>query len=123
MKQLVISLKSSSEVLKDFKKAFKQVKKRQIKAPHYEISFDDKRTFERFIKNIYILSDILAFKPRSVYELAKFSGTDISNLNKVILFFEDIGVIQIKQRKINGREVKTPIVNYDSIKIDLKKAA
>ena len=123
MKQLVISLKSSSEVLKDFKKAFKQVKKRQIKEPHYEISFDDKRTFERFIKNIYILSDILAFKPRSVYELAKFSGTDISNLNKVILFFEDIGVIQIKQRKINGREVKTPVVNYDSIKIDLKKAA
>lgn len=123
MKQLVISLKSSSEVLEDFKQAFKRVKTRRIKEPHYEISFDNRRAFERFVKNIYILSDILAFKPKSVYELAKLSGTDISNLNKIILFFEEIGVIQIKKRKIKGREVKTPIVNYDTIKIDLKKAA
>lgn len=123
MKQLIISLKSSSEVLKDFKEALKRVKKRQIKEPHYEISFDNRKAFERFVKNIYILSDILAFKPKSIYELAKLSGMDISNLNKIILFFEDIGVIQIKKRKIMGREVKTPIVNYDSIKIDLKKAA
>jgi predicted transcriptional regulator len=123
MKQLIISLKSSSEVLKDFKQAFKKVKERQIKEPHYEISFDNRKVFERFVKNIYILSDILAFKPKSVYELSKLSGMDISNLNKIILFFEEIGVIQIKKRKIKGREVKTPLVNYDAIKIDLKKAA
>lgn len=123
MKQLIISLKSSSEVMEDFRQAFKKVKKRQLKDPHYEISFDNKKAFERFVKNIYILSDILAFKPKSVYELAKLSGMDISNLNKIILFFEEIGVIQIKKGKIRGREVKTPIVNYDAIKIDLRKAA
>jgi predicted transcriptional regulator len=122
MKQLIISLKSSSEVLSDFKKAFKKVKKRKIKEPHYEISFDNKRDFERFAKNIYILSDIKTFKPKSVYELAKLSNVDVSNLNKIILFFEEVGVIQVKKRKIKGREVKTPIVNYDEIKIDLKAA-
>lgn len=120
MKELVISLKSSSEVMKDFKKAFKKVSKRQLKEPHYEISFDNKKDFEKFARHIFILSNILTFKPKSIYELAQLSGIDVSNLNKTILFFEDLGAVEIKKRTIRGRQVKTPVVPYDSIKIDLK---
>lgn len=122
MKELIISLKSSSEVMKDFRKAFQKVRKRQMKGTHYEISFDNKKDFERFSKNIFVLSNILTLKPKSVYELARLTGVDVSNLNKIILFFEDIGAVQIKKRKVNGREVKTPVVPYDAIKIDLKAA-
>lgn len=63
---------------------------------NYEVSFDTKADFNRFVRNIPILSAIIAFKPRSVYELAKLTELDVSNLNKVIQFFEDIGVIKIK---------------------------
>jgi predicted transcriptional regulator len=122
MKKLIVSLKSSSEVIKDFGKAFKAVRKKSLKAPHYEISFDNRKSFDRFARNIYILSNILTFKPKSVYELSKILGMDVSNLNKIIIFFEELGAIQIKKKIIDGREVKTPVVNYGEIVIDLKAA-
>ena len=122
MKKLIISFKSSSEVMKDFKKAFKDVKNRKIKEPHYEISFNTRKSFEKFARNIHILSNILSLKPKSVYDLAKLTGMDVSNLNKIILFFEEVGALKIKHKIVSGREVKVPIVDYDEIKIDLKAA-
>jgi predicted transcriptional regulator len=119
MKQLVISVKSSGEVLKDFKKALKRAGRKQIKEPHYEISFDNQKDFERFVKNIPILSAIIEFKPKSVYELAKMTDTDVSNLNKIILFLEEMGAIRLKDATINGRSVKTPIVEYEKIEFKL----
>ena len=88
MKRLIISLKTSENVLKDFKKAYKKAKKQKFREPHYEISFDNRRDFDLFARNIHILSKVLAYKPKSIYELAKLCGYDTSNLNKIILFFE-----------------------------------
>ena len=53
------------------------------------------------------------------YELAKICGVDASNLNKIILFFEKVGALRIKKKKIRGRSVKTPIVDYQRIEFDL----
>ncbi len=122
MKELVVSLKSSSEVMSDFREAFKKVSKRKGKKPRFEISFDNRKDFDRFARNIFVLSNILNYKPKSVYELAKLLDLDVSNLNKIILFFEDLGALQIKKRKVNGRQVSTPTVPYDAIKIDLRAA-
>lgn len=119
MKCLQISFKTSKEVLDGFKEAYRKAKTRKSAAPHYEISFDTRRDFELFARNIYILSNILAYKPRSVYELAKISGMDTSNLNKIILFFEKVGAIKIKEQTISGRAVRTPIVDYDRIEFKL----
>ncbi len=99
MKQLIVSVKSSGEVLKDFKKALKRASRRQLKEPHYEISFDNRKDFEKFVKNIPVLSAIIEFKPKSVYELAK--------------------AIRLKEATINGRTVKTPIVEYEKIEFKL----
>jgi predicted transcriptional regulator len=119
MKRLIISLKSSDEVLKDFKSAYQRAKNRTGGEPHYEISFDNRRDFDLFARNIHILSKVLAFKPKSVYELAKLCGIDTSNLNKIILFFEKIGALRIKEQTISGRSVRTPIVDYEKIEFDL----
>ncbi|PIR16650.1 MAG: hypothetical protein COV46_07555 [Deltaproteobacteria bacterium CG11_big_fil_rev_8_21_14_0_20_49_13] len=119
MKRLIISLKTSDEVLDDFAKAFKRAKKKKAAEPHYEISFDSKNDFDRFVKNIYILKYILVFKPKSIYELAKIIKIDVSNLNKVILFFEEVGAIKVRTTQVSGREVKTPIVPYDTIEFNL----
>ena len=119
MKHLIISVKSSSEVMKDFKKAFAKAKRRGFKTPHYEISFDNRKDFEKFVRHLPVLSTILHFKPKSVYELAKISGMDVSNLNKIILFFEEVGAIQVKTVKVSGRTVKRPIVEYETVEFKL----
>jgi predicted transcriptional regulator len=82
MKKLVISIKSSSETLADFKN----------------------------------------HKPKSVYELAKILSMDVSNLNKLIDFFEVVGAVKIKKTMVDGRAMKTPVVEYDQIEFDLKVA-
>ncbi len=122
MRKLVISLKTSTEVLDDFARAFGDVRQRRFKGTHSEISFDNKRDFDRFVRNLGILSQILSFKPKSVYELAKMARMDVSNLNKIILFFERVGAIRIKESKVSGRSLKTPVVDYDQIQFDLRVA-
>ena len=122
MKELVISIKSSSEGMSDLRKAFQNVVKRKAKGSKYEISFDNRKSFEKFAKNIYVLSSIIKFKPGSIYELAKLSGIDASNLNKIVVFYEKMGALELKENTQNGRNVKKPTVPYDSIKIDLKAA-
>jgi len=71
------------------------------------------------VRHLPILSAILNFKPKSVYELAKLSGMDVSNLNKIILFFEEVGAIQVKTVKVSGRTVKKPIVEYKTVEFKL----
>jgi len=47
---------------------------------------------------------------------------DVSNLNKLILFFETVGAITIKTSSVGGRTLKTPVVEYRQIEFDLKVA-
>jgi predicted transcriptional regulator len=118
MKQLIVSVKSNEQAFDDFKTALKKARAGKLK-PTYEVSFDNQKDFRRFVENIYILSDIRTYKPRSIYELAKRTKQDVSNLNKVILFFEKMGVLEIKAEVISGRKVRRPIVNYDQIQFKL----
>lgn len=119
MKKLIVSFKTPGESLKDFQKSLKSMKKGVSGQPHYEISFDEKKDFIKFLNNIDLLMTIKSLKPKSVYELAKFVGKDQSNINKLIQFFESCGVVKIKKTKENNREVKRPIVDYGKIEFDL----
>jgi predicted transcriptional regulator len=116
MKKLVVSCKTLDQVFKDFKTAANKVRRGKVQGEtEYEVSFDSKADFNRFVRNIPILSAIVAFKPRSVYELAKLTQSDVSNLNKIIQFFEDIGVVTIKTTEVEGRTVKQPKVQYEEV--------
>lgn len=119
MKHLIVSLKTADEIFDDFKKAFRRAKKQRVKAAHYEISFDNKNDFDRFARNLHLLKYILIFKPKSIYELAKISKMDVSNLNKTILFFEEVGALKVKTAKVSGRTVKRPVVEYDTVEFNL----
>jgi predicted transcriptional regulator len=118
MKQLIISIKAPSEALADFKSALKKARTGKL-IPTSEISFDRRKDFNRFVENLHILSSIRTHKPRSIYELAKRAGIDVSNLNKLILFFEEMGVLKIKEETVSGRKVRRPIVDYDRIEFKL----
>lgn len=118
MKQLIISIKTPGEALEDFNHALKRARAGKL-SPVSEISFDNRKDFNRFIENLHILSSILTFKPRSIYELAKRAGVDVSNLNKIILFFEEMGAVKIKEEMVSGRKVRRPVVEYDRIEFKL----
>jgi len=122
MRKLIVSIKSSGETLSDFKKALKNARKGRLKGDHYELAFDNKKDFDRFVKHLGVLSAILVHKPKSIYELAKIVDMDVSNLNKLIFFFETVGAIRIKTANVRGRTVKTPVVEYEQIEFDLKVA-
>lgn len=120
MKKLIVSCKTADQVFEEFKRAARKVQKKTFSGEsEYEVSFDNKRDFNRFVRNIPILSAIIIFKPRSVYELAKITEIDVSNLNKVIQFFEDVGVVKIKTATVSGRKVKKPEVEYEEVTFKL----
>ncbi len=116
MKKLVVSCKTVDQVFEDFKHAARRVQRGTFRGEaEHEVSFDNKADFNKFVRNIPVLSAIIVFKPRSVYELAKLTETDVSNLNKVIQFFEEIGVVKVKTSKVDGRTVKQPHVEYEEV--------
>lgn len=119
MKKLIVSMRSSTDTLLHFKKALKRARDGSLKKDHFELSFDNKKDFNRFVKNIGILSVILKHKPSSIYELAKLLGRDVSALNKLISFFETIGALTIKISTLKGRTRRTPLVKYEHIEFDL----
>lgn len=122
MKKLIVSIKAPSQTLSEFKKALKDARKGKRKHDHFEISFDNKKDFDRFTKNLGVLAAILTHKPKSIYELAKLIEMDVSNLNKLIAFFESIGVVTVKTSQVSGRAVKMPVVEYEQVEFDLKVA-
>jgi predicted transcriptional regulator len=120
MRKLIVSVKTAGEALDDFVRVCRSVQERKVRGTHRELAFDDRKSFDRFVSNLLILSQIAALKPKSVYELAKATGTDISNLNKVIIFLAEVGVIRVRKSLANGRLIKTPIVDYDRIEFRLR---
>lgn len=123
MKKLIVSMKSTEDLFSDFKKVAHKIKSGKVpKTTHHEISFESKKDFNKFIRHISVLMAILNLKPKSVYALAKITNTDVSNMKKVISFFEAIGAIHIKEQIVDGRLVKTPVVDYKKIEFYLEAA-
>jgi len=122
-KTLVISLKSNKKFFSDIKKSMKALQSgKSPKATHFEISFEDPKDLNKFIKNLPILMVILNQSPKTIYELAKILGRDVSNIRKIVNFFEEMGAIKIEEKKVSGKTVKKPTVFYDKIEFQLKAA-
>lgn len=119
MKKLIVSYKNTEASLEEFKAALKKARTQKGQATHYEIAFDNKSDFSKFLNNIDLLMTIKTLNPSSVYELAKMMNKDQSNINKMIKFFESYGVVKIKKSMKSNREVKRPVVDYSKIEFDL----
>ena len=71
------------------------------------------------LNNIDILFQIIHLKPHSIYELAKLLNKDLSNIIKILKFYEEKGVIDFKKDTYQGRKINTPKVKFDKIEFDL----
>ena len=122
-KTLVISLKSNKKFFSDIKDSMKSIQAGNVpKTTQYEISFEDPKALNKFIKNLPILMVILNQSPKTIYELAKILGRDVSNIRKIVSFFEEMGAVKIEEKKVSGKTVKKPVVFYDKIEFQLKAA-
>jgi predicted transcriptional regulator len=119
MKKLIVSLKTPDDFFNNLGKKLKEVGQGKIKVTQYEVSFSNIKDLNRFLENIGILALIQSKKPASVYQLEKMIDMDVSNLNKIILFFENSGVIKLKKVKTLGRINSRPIVDYQKIEFNL----
>ena len=120
MKKLVISIKSTTQILAEVESRLKKAQKKRGKvSPHYEISFTDMKQFKKFIGNIDILTSIQHFKPKSIYELSRLMKKDTANVSRLVNFFEEAGAIRIEENMQKGRNVRTPIVDYEKIEFNL----
>lgn len=91
MKKLIVSIKSPEKSLKDFEKALSAARKGKKSEDHFEVSFDNRRDFEKFVRNISVLISIQQLKPMSINELAMLIDKDQSTLNKLIIFLRKWG--------------------------------
>ncbi len=123
MKKLIISMKSNKQIFSDAKKVMNSIKDgKKLRTTHYEISFESKKDFHKFVKNLHVLMFILNDSPSSIYEFAQISNMNVSNLRRIISFFELVGAIRIEENVISGRSVKKPVVDYQKIEFNLKAA-
>ena len=88
MKKLIISMKSNKQIFSDAKKVMKAIKEGKKIKSHYEISFESRKDFNKFVKHLHILMFILNDAPSSIYELAQIADINVSNLRRIIYFFE-----------------------------------
>jgi len=120
MKKLIISVKPTTTALNEITKRLKVAEKKKGNvSPHYEISFTEMKYFKKFVSNMDILTSVQLLKPESIYELASLIQKDVGNLNKLLSFFEQLGALELKTSRKNGRIVKKPIVPYNKIELNL----
>ena len=122
MKKLIISMKSNKQFFDDVERVLTRIDQGKRIKSHYEVSFSSRKEFNKFVKHLHILMLILNDKPSSIYELAQIANINVSNLRRVISFFERVGAITIEENVVSGRKVKKPVVDYSKIEFDLKAA-
>ena len=74
------------------------------------------------MKNLSILSAILTHKLKSNYELSKLIDMDVSNLNKLIAFFEAVGALKIKTSTVAGRAAKPLACDFSEKIVSMLRA-
>lgn len=67
-----------------------------------------------------LLSVIRHLKPHSVYQLSKILNRDRRHIMNDIKMLKDLGVLEVKKAKANGRKTSVLTAPYNEIEISLK---
>lgn len=121
MKIKAIKIKPLKEIIDDAKVAMKlatQGKGKEIKEP--TVYFESLEAARRFLTNerLKLLSAIKAFKPKSIYELAKITGKNIKNVSDDVNFLKELGILNFKESKTK-RKSKKPVLLCDQIHVQV----
>jgi len=114
VKKVKIGIKGVKDVLDDFVRTGKAVKKEKA------VCFESIKGFRKAItpKRIELLHVIKEKHPKSIQELVRLTRRDIKSVVTDIGILEELGLIDMK-RKSEGRRESTPIVDYSRINLEI----
>ena len=127
VKRIIINIQSQDEFFKELKSKVAEIsaniKKGIIKPVDYAtVSFPSLAEMRStFTPNrLKLLSVIRHSKPGSVYELSKILDRDRRHIMKDINLLKNLGIIEVKRTKLNGRKVSIINTPFEEIDISLK---
>lgn len=90
-------------------------------APFIGYSYESPEPMRRFLssKRFQLLQTIWSRHPKSVYELAKMSGRPRMAVVADLKELQWLKLVTFRRARYRGRRVKTPLVPYDRIRIDI----
>src|SRR5512138_3449490 len=120
IKRLSIGIKGVDEVMEDFARAAKALKRGERVSKKEGLYFTDLRAFRRAItdQRLAILRAIKAKAPGSVYELAKILRRDARNVAADLAILQELALVELKKTKTPRGKVR-PTVAYDAINLDI----
>ena len=125
--KILIKIQSENEFFKELKGKVAEVSanlKKGIATPvdYATVSFPSLAEMRStFTPNrLKLLSAVRHLKPGSVYELSKILNRDRRHIMNDIKMLKDLGVLEVRKAKANGRKTSVLSMPYDEIEIALK---
>jgi len=120
LKKIDIGIKGLEESLQGFAHAWKALESGKKIKSEKGIYFDSIDSMRSVLTNnrLLILKTIRKHHPKSVYELAKYLGRDLKNVNQDLKLLSDIGLVTLEGTEVARRRV-TPQVDYSKIVLEI----
>lgn len=122
VKTLKIHIKSVSDVLGDFRDAFKAVESGRRLKRHDGIYFTSVGAARNLLtpNRLALLRTVRSCRPGSIYELAKLLERDLKNIQDDLRLLETYGLIRMVNGVRSGkRKVRVPQALFDQIELKI----
>lgn len=121
VKNVTVRIKSLEDVLEEAKDVMKRLEKGEKVKKHEGISFDNLDVMRKVLteERLRILKTVKKEHPASIYQLAKMLGRDRKNTFDDVQYLAEVGFVELKKTKKEGRERATPSVKYDKILLEI----
>ncbi len=121
IKKIRLKIETQKQFFNRLKTKFKGLDKGKIPQKETSYSFENLEQWRKTFtpKRIELLHIIKHKKPKSINQLAKISNRNIKNIYEDIEILKDIGLVELKEKKLNGRLGIMPLVNFDELRISI----
>ena len=121
MKIVGITLKNAGQAFHEVKEAFDAAKNRKPFKPYSGVAFTSLEAVRNFLtpKRLELIHVIRGKRPESVYALAKLTHRSATSVLRDVEILTRHGLVKTSQEKRAGRRVTHPVVEYDSIRLNI----
>jgi predicted transcriptional regulator len=121
VKNIRLEIQDEAEFVSEVKRDLKKIAKGENVKNRSTLSFESLKAMRMFItdERLKILKVVRKYHPESIYELAKILKRDTKNVSDDVHYLSELGLLDIKESKGDGRKKTTPVVNYQKIMVEI----
>jgi predicted transcriptional regulator len=121
MKTVTFTIEPFNESLNRFKDTFKAMQAGRRIEPQEVVGFTSLEAARNFLtrERLALLRTIKRRRPGSIYELAKFMGRDLKNVQEDVRILERHGLVEIAKQPRGSRHIKVPRVPFEQIALKI----